>query len=72
MSRIEYRTINTNLKSHTFNREEAMIIRSRFSSPDPKSSTKLENELGWLADEDFDSGILKTVEWYLKKYGEII
>jgi len=31
-------------------------------------ATKLENELGWKADEDFDSGIVKTVEWYLKKY----
>ena len=24
--------------------------------------------LGWRADEDFDSGIVKTVDWYLKKY----
>ncbi len=28
-------------------------------------ATKLENELGWRATEDFDSGIAKTVEWYL-------
>lgn len=33
-------------------------------------ATKLENELGWKADEDFESGILKTVDWYLKKYKE--
>ncbi len=32
-------------------------------------ATKLENELGWKADENFDSGIVKTVEWYLNKYG---
>ena len=31
-------------------------------------ATKLETELGWKADEDFDSGIVKTVEWYLEKY----
>ncbi len=31
-------------------------------------ATKLETELGWRADEDFESGILKTVEWYLDKY----
>ncbi|OHE20032.1 MAG: dTDP-glucose 4,6-dehydratase [Sulfurimonas sp. RIFOXYD2_FULL_37_8] len=31
-------------------------------------ATKLENELFWRADENFDSGIVKTVEWYLKKY----
>jgi dTDP-glucose 4,6-dehydratase len=32
-------------------------------------ATKLENELGWKADENFDSGIVKTIAWYLKKYG---
>ena len=31
-------------------------------------ATKLENELGWKADENFESGIIKTVEWYLQKY----
>ena len=30
-------------------------------------ATKLENELGWKADENFESGILKTIEWYLEK-----
>ncbi len=34
-------------------------------------ATKLEIELGWKADENFDSGIVKTVEWYLRKYGVI-
>ena len=31
-------------------------------------ATKLETELGWRADENFDSGIVKTIEWYLNKY----
>lgn len=31
-------------------------------------ATKIEDELGWKADENFESGIVKTVEWYLKKY----
>jgi dTDP-glucose 4,6-dehydratase len=31
-------------------------------------ASKLENELGWKADENFDSGILLTIEWYLNKY----
>ncbi len=31
-------------------------------------ATKLENELGWKADEDFESGIVKTIDWYLSKY----
>ncbi len=30
-------------------------------------ATKIETELGWKADENFESGIVKTVEWYLKK-----
>lgn len=29
-------------------------------------AAKLETELGWKADETFDTGIVKTVEWYLK------
>jgi dTDP-glucose 4,6-dehydratase len=32
-------------------------------------ATKLETELGWKADENFESGIVKTVVWYLNKYG---
>lgn len=31
-------------------------------------ASKIENELGWKADETFDSGIVKTVKWYIKKY----
>ncbi|MEA3450585.1 MAG: GDP-mannose 4,6-dehydratase, partial [Bacteroidota bacterium] len=31
-------------------------------------ATKLETQLGWKADENFDSGIVKTIEWYLEKY----
>lgn len=31
-------------------------------------ATKLENELGWKAQENFESGIEKTVKWYLDKY----
>ncbi|MBU3015355.1 GDP-mannose 4,6-dehydratase, partial [Poseidonibacter lekithochrous] len=31
-------------------------------------ATKLETELGWKADENFDSGIVLTVQWYLDKY----
>ena len=29
-------------------------------------ASKLTNELGWKADENFASGIVKTVEWYLQ------
>lgn len=29
-------------------------------------ATKLETELGWKAEEDFDSGIEKTIKWYLE------
>lgn len=28
-------------------------------------ASKIENNLGWKADENFESGILKTIQWYL-------
>ena len=31
-------------------------------------ASKIENELGWKAKENFESGILKTIKWYLKMY----
>ena len=30
-------------------------------------ATKLTQELGWKADENFDTGIVKTVEWYFNR-----
>jgi dTDP-glucose 4,6-dehydratase len=33
-------------------------------------ATKIETELGWKAQETFDTGIIKTIEWYLNKYSE--
>ena len=31
-------------------------------------ASKIENNLGWNAEENFETGIKKTIEWYLKKY----
>ncbi|WP_066351114.1 dTDP-glucose 4,6-dehydratase [Aliarcobacter skirrowii] len=31
-------------------------------------ATKIENELGWKAEENFESGIIKTINWYIEKY----
>ena len=31
-------------------------------------ATKIKNELGWKAEESFDTGIIKTIEWYLERY----
>ncbi|WP_196887013.1 dTDP-glucose 4,6-dehydratase [Aureivirga sp. CE67] len=33
-------------------------------------ASKIENELGWKADENFETGIVKTIEWYIEKYKE--
>lgn len=33
-------------------------------------ATRLENELDWRADENFDTDIIKTTEWYLEKYNK--
>ena len=34
-------------------------------------ATKLEQELGWEAAENFESGIRKTIQWYIDKYKSI-
>ena len=31
-------------------------------------ATKIETKLGWVAEENFESGIVKTIQWYLRKY----
>ncbi|MEM7483899.1 MAG: dTDP-glucose 4,6-dehydratase [Bacteroidota bacterium] len=31
-------------------------------------ASKIENDLGWMADENFETGIDKTIDWYLKKF----
>ncbi|WBL27211.1 dTDP-glucose 4,6-dehydratase [Zunongwangia sp. HGR-M22] len=35
-------------------------------------ASKIENELGWKADENFESGIELTINWYLNKYRNIL
>jgi len=35
-------------------------------------ASKIENELGWCAKENFETGILKTVKWYLEKYSKTV
>ena len=32
---------------------------------------KIESELGWKAEENFESGILKTIEWYLNNKDQL-
>ncbi|NLP59237.1 dTDP-glucose 4,6-dehydratase [Lutibacter sp. B1] len=31
-------------------------------------ASKIKHKLGWKAHENFESGLLKTIQWYLKKY----
>ena len=31
-------------------------------------ASKIKNDLGWIADENFESGIEKTIDWYIDKY----
>jgi dTDP-glucose 4,6-dehydratase len=35
------------------------------------NADKIENELGWEAEENFESGILKTIEWYLNNKDQL-
>ncbi|WP_339710933.1 dTDP-glucose 4,6-dehydratase [uncultured Kriegella sp.] len=34
-------------------------------------ATKIKKELGWQPEENFDSGIHKTIKWYLNKYQKV-
>ncbi len=34
-------------------------------------ASKIETELDWAAEDNFDTGILKTINWYLNKYKDI-
>jgi len=67
----QFSILNSQLKSYkeliTFVKDRAGHDR-RYAI----DATKLEKELGWKADEDFESGIVKTVKWYLEKYKGII
>jgi len=33
-------------------------------------ASKIESELSWKAEENFESGIRKTIQWYVKKYNK--
>ena len=35
-------------------------------------ATKIETKLGWEAEENFESGIVKTIAWYLHKYKDLV
>lgn len=55
----------TNKKSY---KEQITFVKDR-AGHDRRyaiDATKIENELGWKAAENFATGILKTVEWYLQ------
>ena len=34
-------------------------------------ASKIESTLDWRAKENFESGIVKTIEWYLKKFTQM-
>jgi len=34
-------------------------------------ASKIEKDLGWKANENFETGIKKTIDWYLKKYVKV-
>jgi len=46
------------------------IVKDRLKHDCRKANheTKIETELDWKAAENFETGLKKTVNWYLKKY----
>ena len=65
----QFSIVNSQLKSYkeliTFVEDRAGHDR-RYAI----DATKIKSTLGWKADETFETGIIKTVEWYLRKYIE--
>ena len=60
-----------NSKSNIQNYKELVVFVEDRAGHDRRyaiDASKLENELGWRANESFDTGIVKTIEWYLRKY----
>jgi len=35
-------------------------------------ATKIENQLGWHAQENFETGIVKTIDWYLTYFKDLL
>ncbi|QCT94713.1 dTDP-glucose 4,6-dehydratase [Caminibacter mediatlanticus TB-2] len=66
----KFSTLNSQLKSY----KDLITFVSDRPGHDRRyaiDASKIENELGWRADENFESGIVKTVKWYLEKYHKI-
>ena len=67
MSNSKLKTQNSTLESY----KDLVVFVTDRAGHDRRyaiDATKIEDELGWKADENFDSGIVKTIEWYLNKY----
>jgi len=61
------KTQNSSLKSY---KELITFVKDR-PGHDKRyaiDATKIENELDWRANENFESGIIKTIKWYIKRY----
>jgi dTDP-glucose 4,6-dehydratase len=70
---IKQNKVIQNLKLNIQNYKDLIVFVEDRAGHDRRyaiDATKLEKELGWKADENFDTGIVKTIEWYVKKYKE--
>jgi dTDP-glucose 4,6-dehydratase len=59
--------LKSQITSGKFYKEQITFVKDR-AGHDKRyaiDASKLEKELGWKADENFETGILKTVHWYL-------
>jgi dTDP-glucose 4,6-dehydratase len=68
---IKQNKIIQNSKSDIQNYKDLIVFVEDRAGHDRRygiDTTKIEDELRWKADENFESGIVKTVEWYLEKY----
>ena len=55
---------NLNIQTNTFETNND-VYYDRYIIPDPDNPGELKNDLDWAPKETFETGIQKTVQWYL-------
>lgn len=57
-------------KNHVSYKEQIAFVKDRAGHDFRYAidAEKIQHELGWEADENFETGIEKTIDWYLNKY----
>lgn len=61
--------INKYKKYNIANLDLLTYVEDLVNLKEVKNNPRYKFIVGWKADKNLDSGIIKTIAWYLKKYG---